>query len=367
MTPERLGVAILGVGGVSLANHIPGLLLCPGVEIAALADPSPEAVARGAALAPAAAKFTDPAAALGAPGVDAVVVATPNINHRELVTAAVRAGKHVMCEKPLALSLGDASEMHAAAVGAGVRHMTAFTYRFVPAMRYLKHLVDDGFVGRVLHLRAKRLQDWDKRGLGWRQRAAFAGTGELGDMLAHRLDFGHLLVGPITQVMARLKQVHAERGGQPSDVEDWVGCLAEFETGATGVFESAKTAAGRGDGATGQDFCEVNGTEGSLIYELGDPHHVKRARRGGAFERVAIPREHLTPAGSPRDPDRGDPVQTFRYDQAFEFVSAIREGRDCRPSFKDGVQVQAVIEAMVTSDRERREIDVADVPFSARS
>lgn len=185
-----------------------------------------------------------------------------------------------------------------------------------------------------------------------------AGTGELGDMLAHRLDFGHHLVGPITRVMARLQQVHAERGGQPSDVDDWAACLAEFETGATGVFESAKTAAGRGDGVTGQDFCEVNGTEGSLIYELGDPHYIRRARLGGAFERVAVPRERLTPEGSPRDPDRGDPLQTFRYDQAFEFVRAIREGRDCRPSFADGVRVQAVIEAMVASNRERREVEV---------
>jgi len=328
------------------------------VEIAALADPSPEAVARGAALAPAAARFADPAAALSAPGVDAVVVATPNLNHKELVTAAARAGKHVMCEKPLALSLSDARDMHAAAVAAGVRHMTAFTYRFVPAMRHLKHLVDDGFVGRVLHLRAKRMQDWDARPLGWRQTAALAGTGELGDMLAHRLDFGHHLVGPIARVMARLKQVHAVRGEKPSDVDDWVGCVAEFESGATGVFESSKTAAGRGDGATGQDICEVNGTEGSLIYELGDPHHIRRARRGAAFERVAIPRERLTPPGSPRDPDQGDPVQTFRYDQAYEFVTAIREGRDCRPSFADGVHVQAVIEAMVASDRERREMPV---------
>src|SRR6185295_7227911 len=114
----------------------------------------------------------------------------------------------------------------------------------------------------------------------------------------------------------------------------------------------------RGDGATGQDICEVNGTEGSLIYELGDPHHIRRARRGAAFERVAIPRERLTPPGSPRDPDQGDPVQTFRYDQAYEFVTAIREGRDCRPSFADGVHVQAVIEAMVASDRERREMPV---------
>jgi len=355
---ERLGVAILGVGGVSQANHIPGLLLCPGVEIAALADPDPAALERGAALAPGARRFAEPLAAVDAPGVDAVVIATPNLTHRVLAVHAARRGKHLLCEKPLALTLADARDMHAEAVRAGVRHMTAFTYRFVPGMRYLRQLLDEGFAGRVLHLRAKRLQDWGTRGLGWRQSSAAAGTGELGDMLAHRLDFGHYLVGPIVRVMGRMQQVHSERGGRPSDVDDWVACLAEFETSATGVFESAKTCAGRGDGATGQDFCEVNGTEGSLIYELGDPHHVRRARQGGAFERVAIPREALALPGSPRDPQAGDPLVGFRYDQAFEFVSAIREGRDCRPSFADGVRVQAVIEAIVASARDRKEIEV---------
>jgi predicted dehydrogenase len=248
--------------------------------------------------------------------------------------------------------------MHQAAAAAGIRHMTAFTYRFVPGMRYLKRLLDEGFVGRVLHLRAKRLQDWGTRPLGWRQSRALAGTGELGDMLAHRLDFGHYLAGPIARVMARLLRVHDVRGGAPSDVDDWVAVVAEFASGATGVFESAKTCPGRGDGATGQDFCEVNGTEGSLIYQLGDPHHVKRARPGQAFERVSVPREDLTPPGSGRDPLTGDPLVGFRYDQAFEFVSAIRAGRECRPSFADGVRVQAVIEAMVRSDRERREVEV---------
>jgi predicted dehydrogenase len=158
--------------------------------------------------------------------------------------------------------------------------------------------------------------------------------------------------------MARLLRVHEVRGGAPSDVDDWVALVAEFASGATGVFESAKACPGRGDGATGQDFCEVNGTEGSLVYELGDPHHVKRARPGQAFERVSVPREDLTPPGSGRDPLTGDPLVGFRYDQAFEFVSAIRAGRECRPSFADGVRVQAVIEAMVRSDRERREVEV---------
>lgn len=268
MKTDRLGVAVLGVGGVSLANHIPGLLLCPGVEIAALADPDPAALERGAARSPAALRFTNPLAALDVPGVDAVVIATPNRTHRELALAAFGQRKHVLCEKPIAMSLAEAREMPAAALRAGVRHMTAFTYRFVPAMRYLKHLMDERFVGDVLHLRARRLQDWGTRALGWRQVRALAGTGELGDMLAHRLDFGRDLVGPIVRVMARTQQVHPERGGRPSDVDDWVACLAEFEGGATGVFESAKTCAERGDGATGQDVAsEEAGFEPSIYRE----------------------------------------------------------------------------------------------------
>jgi predicted dehydrogenase len=367
---EHLGVAILGVGGVSLANHIPGLLLCPSVGIVALGDPDPQALDRGQALCPDAHRFADPLEAIDAPGVDAVVIATPNVTHRALAVAAALRGKHVLCEKPIALTLDDARAMHEAAVAANVRHMTAFTYRFVPGMRHLKRLVDEGYVGRVLHLRAKRLQDWAARPLGWRQQQALAGTGELGDMLAHRLDFGHYLVGPIARVMARLRRIHDVRGGAPSDVDDWVGAVAEFASGATGVFESAKTCPGRGDGATGQDFCEVNGTEGSAVYELGDPHHVKRARHGEAFARVPVPRQDLTPLGSTRDPLAGDPLVAFRHDQAFEFVAAIREGRECRPSFADGVRVQAVIEAMVRSDRERREVEVSATrgqPSSGRS
>jgi predicted dehydrogenase len=151
-----------------------------------------------------------------------------------------------------------------------------------------------------------------------------------------------------------MRRIWDTREGQPSDLEDWVGCLADFEGGATGVFESAKTAAGRGDGPTGQDFCELNGSEGSLVYELGDPHRLRRARRGGALEAVDVPREFLASPGSPRDPHAGDPLQGFRYDQAWEFVQAIRQERPCRPSFADGVRVQAVMEAIVASAREER-------------
>jgi len=295
--------------------------------------------------------------------LQAVVIATPNRVHREVALAAVRTGRHVLCEKPLSLSTPEALEMYEAAEKAGVRHMTAFTYRFVPAMRYMKHLVDRGYVGRPLHFRAQRFQDWGLRHLAWRQLAAEAGTGELGDMLSHRLDFGHLLLGPIVRVSARLKQLVATRiapdgTAHAADVDDWAACLADFANGATGVFESTKLATARGDGSTGHDWCEVNGSEGTLAYRLGDPHRLQMGRPGGLLEPVAIPTEFLKVPGSPRDATAGDPLQGFRYDQAFEFITAIREGRPCQPSFKDGVQVQAVMDAIVESARTERSVAV---------
>jgi predicted dehydrogenase len=363
MTHMRIGVAVIGVGGVSLANHLPGLALIPGVEIVALCDRSAEALAKAGALFNVRTLHRDPQAVIDDDRVQAVVIATPNRVHRELALAAVRTGRHVLCEKPLSLSTPEALEMYEAAEKAGVRHMTAFTYRFVPAMRYMKHLVDRGYVGRPLHFRAQRFQDWGLRHLGWRQLAAEAGTGELGDMLSHRLDFGHLLMGPIVRVSARLKQlvdtrVAADGTAHPADVDDWVACLADFANGATGVLESTKLATARGDGSTGHDWCEVNGSEGTLAYRLGDPHRLQMGRPGALLEPVDIPAEFLKVPGSPRDAMVGDPLQTFRYDQAFEFISAIREGRPCRPSFKDGVRAQAVMDAIVESARTDRGVAV---------
>src|SRR5205823_10904246 len=130
--------------------------------------------------------------------------------------AAAEAGKHVMCEKPLALSARDAAEMYYTAQKRNVRHMTAFTYRFVPAMRYLKHLVARGDLGELYHFRAQRFQDWGNRPLGWRQIKKLAGTGELADMLSHRIDYGHHLVGEIDRLVAELRTFIPAREGKPS-------------------------------------------------------------------------------------------------------------------------------------------------------
>jgi predicted dehydrogenase len=356
-------VALIGTGGIALANHVPGLALSPRARLAALCDVDPAALQRASGATGVTRTFADPIAAARADDIDAVVIATPNNVHHAIARAAIESGKHVLCEKPIAMSVTEARDMYRAAEAARVRHMTAFTYRFVPAMRYLAHLVSTGSLGEPLHFRAQRFQDWGRRHLGWRQRSEWAGTGELGDMLSHRLDFGHYLIGPLARVTALMKQIWDERfdadgRAHPADVEDWVACVGTFVSGTTACLESTKTATGRGDGPTGEDFCEVNGTEASAIYRQTDPHHIQIARLGGHYERHALPEAFLTIDGSPRDPHAGNPLETFRYDQSWEFIQAIVEDRPCRPSFADGLRAQIVMDAILRSAREGRVVDV---------
>src|SRR5581483_11900324 len=133
--------------------------------------------------------------------------------------------------------------------------------------------------------------------------------------------------------------------------EDWVALLAEFAGNrATGVLESTKLATGRGEGARSQDYCEVNGSEGSLLFQLERPLELQIAKRGETSLRtVPVPDEFLKWPGSPRDPRAGDPLITFRYDQDVEFIHAILEQRPCVPSFKEGAQAQQVMDAAVQS------------------
>src|SRR5262249_45603697 len=145
--------------------------------------------------------------------VQAVIIATPNFTHAPIAQAAIAAGKHVLCEKPLAMSYAEARAMVEAAERAQVRHMTAFTYRFVPAMRYLAHLSKRGDLGQPYHYRSCRLQDWGARNLGWRQVKKLAGTGELGDMLSHRIDFAHHLIGPMKRLVANTRRFVEDRQG----------------------------------------------------------------------------------------------------------------------------------------------------------
>ena len=173
---SRVGVGVIGVGGISSYVHLPGLRLCPQAEIVALCDTNEDLLRERGAEYGVSDLVTDYQELLRLPAVDAVVIATPTVLHAPITLAAVAAGKHVLVEKQLAMDYAEAVTMYEAAERAGVRHMTAFTYRFVPAMRYLKHLLGTGEIGLPRHVRVARLQDWPEVDIGWRQRKGLAGS-----------------------------------------------------------------------------------------------------------------------------------------------------------------------------------------------
>ncbi|HEY3900489.1 MAG TPA: Gfo/Idh/MocA family oxidoreductase [Chthoniobacter sp.] len=356
---KTIGVAIIGCGGITLQNHLPGLALCAETRVVALCDTNAatlEKASRDTGITVTSTKYED---IVTRDDVHAVIIATPNISHGPIALAAIAAGKHVLCEKPIAMNYAEAKSMADAADQAGVRHMTAFTYRFVPAMRYLNHLIAKGDLGQPYHYRSCRLQDWGSRNLGWRQVKALASTGELGDMLSHRIDFAQLLIGPIERLVANMKQIIDVRGGQPSDLDDWVAVLAEFRGGATGVLESSKLASGRNESWRSLDWVELNGSEATFEFTTGKWNELLHGKAGGpGLAPLPVPREFWVYPGSPRDPGVGDPLVTFRYDQAFEFIDAIRNQRPCTPSFHEGVRTQAVIDATVHSAASRAWVDL---------
>jgi predicted dehydrogenase len=356
---KEIGVALVGCGGITLQNHLPGLALCPQAKVVALCDANRAVVEKAGQQTGVKTISTDYKEIVTRDDVHAVIIATPNIVHAAIALEAIRAGKHVFCEKPLAMNYAETVAMRDAADAAGVRHMTAFTYRFVPAMRYMEHLVSQGDLGVPYHFRSCRLQDWGTRGLGWRQVAKLAGTGELGDMLSHRIDYAHFLYGPMKRIVADTRLVHPVRDGQVSDLEDWCAILAEFHNNASGVLESSKIATGRGESAHSQDYVELNGSEASFVFQLEQPLQLQITRRGQSrLQVVPLPKEFLKVPGSPRDPAQGDPLFTFRYDQTFEFIDAISNNRPCSPSFREGARAQAVLDAAVASAREKRWLDL---------
>ncbi|MDQ3247970.1 MAG: Gfo/Idh/MocA family oxidoreductase [Chloroflexota bacterium] len=368
MTEQKVRIGLIGVGGICGFVHYPGLDRIAGVEIAGLCDPNADLLAQRQREWEIDDCYQDSAAFLREVRPDAVVIATPNVEHKPLILQALAAGCHVICEKPLGMNYADTVEVYRAAKAAGVRHMTAFTYRFVPGMNYLRHLVKSGELGEIRHARFQRLNDWGEFAIGWRQYKDMAGSGELGDMGIHRIDYAEDLLGPIASLCSASKQLlprDRTRDGQAvraQDVEDWVAWIAEFQSGTTAVFEMGKLT--KGSSAKGDhDLAELNGTKASAAYRLHTPHEIlfAKAGRGEGYAVRPVPPEFLKRSHSPRDPSEGDPLQAFRFDQAWEFISAIREARDCVPSFYHGMRAQAVADTILQAATERRWLDVPAV------
>lgn len=364
---NKVRVAIIGAGLVSDFHHVPGLRIDPRAELAAVCDPNEALLNQRKSEWGPAFYTTSYEEIAERDDVDAVIIATPNFTHLPITLACAKAGKHIMAEKPLGVTYGEARQMRDAAVAANVRHMTAFTYRFAPSMIYLRHLLKTGALGTPRHFRSQRFLDLPETSWGWRQYKHLAGAGDLYDMTIHRIDFAQDLLGPIDSVcgaVATFAPRTTTADGKtcdPSNVDDWSALIGRFECGAVGVWEGSTLMKGHHNQGVGFEWAEINGSEGSAVYQLVDPNHILIGKHGGSMEKVAVPEEFLKPAGSPRNPADGKPSTVFRYDLVWEFVSAILEGRDAVPSFEDGARAQAVADAVLQSSETGSWVRVHDV------
>lgn len=314
--------------------------------------------------------------------VDLIDINAPSDVHKEIALAAAASGKHMFCEKPLALSLSDAREMLQAAERAGVKHMVGFNYRFAPAVRLARKLVDEGRLGRIYHFRAWFLQDWiadPSFPLVWRLQKEVAGSGSHGDLGAHLIDLAHYLVGDMTEVVGMSETFVKERplpssttglraeGSSegpkgPVTVDDATLFLARFANGALGSFEATRFAPGH----RSTNAFEINGSKGSVrfdfermnelqVYFTDDAEDVQGFRRVLATD----PAHDYMDAWWP-------PGHTIGYEHTFihevhELMEAFREDRQPVPSFHEGVQCQAVLEAVERSIAERRWVSIQEM------
>lgn len=359
-------IAIIGAGAVSDYHHVPGIRLDPRAELVAACDTSSELLEQRRKDWSIEKTMTDYREVCEDPDVDAVVIATPNFTHVPIAIAAANNGKHVMCEKPLGLNADEVKRMYQAAEDAQVVHMTAFTYRFAPAMRYLKHLLTTGALGTPRHFRSQRFLDLPETSWGWRQYKDLAGAGDLFDMTIHRIDFAIDLLGPLERICGAVAQFapHTKTAEgedcRASEVDDWSSMIGEFASGAVGVWEGTTLAKGYGLNGFGHEWAEINGSEGSAVYRLHEPNVLLFGKTGQDLAPIAVPAEFLVPEGSPRDPSAGEPATVFRYDLIWEFVSAISEGRQAVPSFFEGMRAQQIADAVLESQHSRQWIELSD-------
>lgn len=361
-------VAVIGVGAVSAYHHVPGIRLDPRAEVVAICDANRELLEARQSEWGVSWATSDYREICSSSDVDAVIIATPNFTHPAIAEAATGAGKHVMCEKPLGLNANEVRSMYHSARDNGVVHMTAFTYRFAPSMRYLKHLLDTGILGEPRHFRSQRFLDLPETSWGWRQYKDKAGAGDLFDMTIHRIDFAIDLLGPLRQVtgaVARFATRDKTEAGEScaaSEIDDWSALIGEFTSGAVGVWEGTTLAKGYERQGFGHEWAEINGSEGSAVYRLHEPNTILLGKTGHDLAPTEVPAEFLIPAGSPRDPAEGEPATVFRYDLVWEFISAIVEQRQAVPSFYDGLCAQIVADAVLVSHAERRWMEIPEEP-----
>jgi predicted dehydrogenase len=354
--PEGVRIGIVGTGWWAEAMHLPSFGSHPRARITAICGRNAGRAAELARRAGGARVFAD-YGELVASDVDAVVVATPDDLHHPVTMAALDAGRHVLCEKPMANSLADARAMLAKAEAAGVRHMMMFSWRWQPHWLYIKRLLDEGFVGRCHYASIAFVSDGALHpSYQWRMDGRRA-TGALGDLGSHMFDFTRWLLGEVQGVGARLTRAidRSAWGGEPT--ADTAAVSLALEGGTLAQIHLGMAAA-YGD-AIVRLRAEFQGDEGTLEAQhdfFGSAAGVRTrgCRRGEPFRDLATPAELL--AGS----DPADPLSPYRLHSAGprHFVDAILAGEPPSPSFLDGMKAQEVIDAAARSSAEGRWIEL---------
>ncbi len=301
--------------------------------------------------------FTDFNDLLAMDGLDAVIVTTPNDVHAPISIAAAQAGKHVLCQKPMATSIADAEAMVAAVEKAGVTNMVGYTKRFFNGARFLHDFFQREELGRVYHVRAFYLQDWlsnPKVPILWRLQKDRTGTGSLGDLASHITDLAQFIIGEdIVRVTGMMKTFIHERPIAPRsqetgtvDVDDAAMFCAEFENGTMGVFETSRNATGVGD----HWRIEINAENGSVIYDKVEGRVQLSMRigpaRGAGWIDLPIPEDKYGVAGA-------ENVHEIDH-----FAHCIRTGEPAAPNFAEGLRVERVLDAVVRSSTTGTAIDV---------
>ncbi|NPV54298.1 MAG: Gfo/Idh/MocA family oxidoreductase [Firmicutes bacterium] len=297
---------------------------------------------------------------------------TPNDTHLDIALAALEAGKHVYCEKPLARNVAEAREMAEAAREAGRRAgaktQVACIYRFIPAVMRAKQLIDEGALGRIFHFRAAYLHSGyvdPMRPVSWRLSKAQGGAGAIYDLGAHILDLMYYLLGDYVEVMASLETFIKERPSQadrsvmvPVDVDDFALIQARMENGAIGTIEVSRVATGAND----ELRFEIHGSGGALAFNLMDPNWLwfyDNTRPGSpigglkGYTKIETIQKFPEPGGFP-GPKFAVGWIRFHFASEYEFLASIQEGRPTTgATFEDGLRIHEVMGAAMRSSEER--------------
>jgi len=300
--------------------------------------------------------------------VDLVDICTSNATHLPIAVAAAMAGKHVFCEKPIAMNADEARQMLNAVREAGVRHMVAFNYRRVPAIILAKQLIERGRIGTVRHLNAVYYQDWlvdPSFPIVWRHDVQEAGSGAHGDMNAHTVDLARYLVGEIDavsgaqEIFVEERPLADESGTATVTADDAMYFLARFRDGALGSFVATRFATGRKNYLR----LEIFGSEGSLIFNLERLNELGFYSRGDEANEQGFRTIMVTESTHPFVGAWWPPGHIIGWEHTFihevrDLLLAIDKGEPVCPDFYDGLRCQQVLDCAIQSARERRWVDV---------